>query len=169
MERELSVTAVLARLEAQAAFHRQQEAFHAERETYHREQRSAHAGELAEVNRRLQAFRASAADALELAARPGAVAAAEEVAVDLGSASRPKHGRMVEVLLADKAPEERFGPSGLAEEINQRFGDRLRRPATAAQVSMVLRRMHRLGKLHQTRRGRSRQEALYAKQAPAER
>jgi hypothetical protein len=167
MERELSVAAVLARLEAQAAFHRQQEAFHAERETYHREQRAAHGAELAELNRRLQAFRASAAEALELAARPVAAATAEEVSVDLGSASRPKLGSMVALLLESKAAGERFGPSGLAEEVNQRFGERLRRPATAAQVSTVLRRMHRLGKIHQDRRGRSRQEALYAKKASA--
>jgi hypothetical protein len=165
---DLSVREVLARLEAQAALHREQEAFHAEREAYHREQRSAHGTELAEINRRLEAFRASAAEAVELAARHAPAAPAPDVMQeDLGSASRPKLGRMVDLLLEAKPPEERFGPDGLAQEVNQRFAERLRRPVTAAQVSIVLRRLHRLGKIHQARRGRPRWEALYAKQAPA--
>lgn len=162
-----SVGAVLANLEAQAAFYREREAFHAGHEAHHREQRSAYGAELEEINRRLESFRAAAAEAIELAAREAAPARAPDPKeADLGSASRPKLGRMVALLLKDKDASEPFGPVGLAAEANRRFADRLRRPLTAGQVSVVLRRLRRLGKIHQVRRGRPHWEALYAKAAP---
>jgi hypothetical protein len=169
-ETRWSVDSVLASLETQAAFLREREAFHAAQEAHHREQRATYAAESAETDRRLAAFRAAAAEALELAARqsPAATqAAAPEVKpADLGSASRPKLGRMVALLLAEKDPAAPFGPAGLAREVNHRFADRLRRPVTAAQMSIVLRRLHRRGTIHQSRPGRPHGEALYTKQAP---
>jgi hypothetical protein len=162
-----SVTAVLASLEAQAAFFREREAFHAGHEAHHSERRSAYAAELAEVNRRLEAFRAAAAEAIELAARQAPAAPPDVKQADLGSASRPKLGRMVTLLLQEKEATEPFGPVGLAREVNQRFAERLRKPATAGQISVVLRRMRRLGKIHQARPGRPHWEALYVKEAPA--
>jgi hypothetical protein len=168
MNTNSSIEEVLASLEAQAAYYREREAFHAGHEAHHREQRTAYGAELAEINRRLEAFRASASEAIELAGRRVPAAAPDLKQADLGSASRPKLGRMVSLLLQDKAADERFGPVGLAREANERFGERLRRPVTVGQISVVLRRMRRLGKIHQVRRGRPHWEALYAKQAPAE-
>jgi hypothetical protein len=161
-----SIGAVLASLEAQAVPLREREAFHAAHEAQHREQRAAYAAELAEIERRLQAFRAAADEAVELAAR-GAPAVSAVKQADLGSASRPKLGRMVTLLLAEKEPTAPFGPVGLAREVNQRFGERLRRPVTVGQVSVVLRRLRRQGVIHQSRPGRPHWEALYVKQAPA--
>ena len=166
MDTTWSVSAVLASLEKQAAFLREREAFHAGHEAHHREQRSGYAAELAEIDRRLAAFRAAAAEAIELAARQ-APAAPEVKQADLGSASRPKLGRMVALIIQEKEATERFGPVGLAREVNHRFAERLRRPVRVDQVSIVLRRMLRLGKIHQSRPGRPHWEALYTKEAPA--
>jgi len=161
-----SIEEVLASLEAQAAFYREREAFHAGHEAHHREKRSAYAAELAEINRRLEAFRASAVEAVDFAARQVAPPSPDLKQMDLGSASRPKIGRMVALLLQGKGGGDRFGPAGVAREVNQRFGERLRKPATVAQVSIILRRMCRLGKIHLVRRGRPRWESLYVKEAP---
>ncbi|HYN20868.1 MAG TPA: hypothetical protein VE078_07910 [Thermoanaerobaculia bacterium] len=167
MKRKLSIDEVLARLEAQAAFHREREAFHAGHEARHREQRNAHAADLENINRRLDAFRAAAAEALDLADRAAVPADSPSLKEeDLGSASRPKVFRMAELVIEDKDGSERFGPVGLAEEVNQRFGERLRRPVTAGEISTVLRRLHHRGRIHLVRRGRPHWEALYVREAP---
>jgi hypothetical protein len=72
----------------------------------------------------------------------------------------------VTLILRDKGAAERFGPVGLSREVNQRFGQRLRRPVTVAQMSIVLRRLQNQGKIHQVRRGRPHWEALYMKESP---
>jgi len=168
MKRKLSIDEVLARLEAQAAFHRERESFHAGHEARHREQRSTHAADLENINRRLDAFRAAAAEALDLADRAAVPADSPSLKEeDLGSASRPKVIRMAELVLENKNGSERFGPVGLAEEVNQRFGERLRRPVTAGEISTVLRRLHYKGQIHLVRRGRPHWEALYVRVAPA--
>jgi hypothetical protein len=115
-----------------------------------------------EIERRLEAFRTAAAEALDFADRPGQ----DLKQKDLGSASRPKLGRMVTLLLQDKGASEPFGPVGLAREVNERFGERLRRPVTVPQISIVLRRLQSQRKIHQVRRGRPHWEALYVKEAP---
>ncbi len=167
MDTTWSVSAVLASLEKQAAVLREREAFHAGHEARHREQRSGYAAELAEIDRRLEAFRAAAAEAIELAARQAPAAAPAVKEADLGSASRPKLGRMVALIIQEKEATEHFGPVGLAREVNHRFAERLRRPVRVDQVSIVLRRMLRLGKIHQSRPGRPHWEALYTKEREA--
>lgn len=167
MKTNRSVGDILASLEAQAVFHRERAAFHAGHEEHHRGQRSTHESELAEIERRLEAFRAAASEALDFADRPAAAVPEQDLRQkDLGSASRPKLGRMVTLLLEDKGASERFGPVGLAREVNERFGERLRRPVTVPQISIVLRRLHGQGKIHQVRQGRPHWEALYVKEAP---
>ena len=166
-ETQWSVEAVLASLDAQATALREREAFHAAQEAHHREQRTVYAAELAETDRRLVAFRAAAAEAVELAARrplPDTTAATAQVEqADLGSASRPRLGRMIALLLAGKDSAAPFGPAGLAREANRRFAGRLRRSVTTGQVSVVLRRMHRQGKIDLSREGRPHREALYVR------
>ncbi|HEX6864801.1 MAG TPA: hypothetical protein VF414_18365 [Thermoanaerobaculia bacterium] len=160
-----SIAEVLESLEAQAAFHEERESFHAEQEEQHREQRNVHAARLQEIRRRLEAFRAAAQEALELADETAIPAAVQEQA-DLGPASRPNLTRMIDLILASKRPGERFGPVTLCEEVNRRFADRLRRPFEPGQVSVALRRFDRLGRIHQVRRGRPHWEALYVREAP---
>ena len=165
MKTNRSVGEILASLETQAAFHRERAAFHAGHEENHRKQRSGHEADLAEIERRLEAFRAAAAEALDFADRPAVAVPEPDVKQkDLGSASRPKLGRMVTLLLEDKGASERFGPVGLAREVNERFGERLRRPVIAPQISIVLRRLQDQGKVHQVRPGRPHWEALYVKE-----
>ncbi len=157
-----SIAEVLSSLEAQAAFHREREAFHAAEVAVHEEQRSAHAAELAEIARRLEQFRAAAGEALDFADRAVPVAVPEED--DLGPASRPNVGRMVDLMLQGKGVHERFGPATLTKEINLRFGDRLRRPVSGGQISVLLRRLSEKGEIHLVRRGRPHWEAQYVKE-----
>ena len=166
MKTRRSIAEVLEALESQAAFHEERESFHAGQEEQHREKREAHAVRLQEIRRRLEAFRAAAGEALDIAEQPAIPAAVKEEA-DLGPASRPNLTRMIELLLAAKRPGERFGPVTLCEELNLQFGDRMRRPVEPAQISDALRRFSRLGRIHQVRRGRPYWEALYVKEAPA--
>ena len=164
MKTDRSIAEVLQSLEAQAAFHAERESFHAGQEESHREQRSAHAGKLQEIRLRLEAFRAAAAEALDLAEEPAIPAAVQEKA-DLGPASRPNLTRMIDLILATKPPGEHFGPVTLCEEVNRHFGDRLRRPFKPGQVSVALRRFDRLGRIHQVRKGRPHWEAQYVREA----
>jgi hypothetical protein len=156
-----SIAELLESLEAQAADHERQEAYHAEQETLHRELRSSHAAGLEEIRKHLEALRA-AASALDHAANrpaPGPLAEEDE---DLGSPSRPRVQRMVEKVVESKRSGERFGCEALTEEVNRRFGDRLRQSLDERQVSVVLRRLAQKKSIELVRRGRPHQEALYA-------
>lgn len=158
-----SVGEILASLEAQASFHREREAFYAKHEAYHREHRTAHAAELEEILRRLEAFRTAAAEAVDAADRPSAMPSVESLQEDnVGSRSRPKVHRMLEIVIADKGDGEPFGPMGLTTEVNRRFGKRLRRPVKAGQISVALRRLEQKGIIHLVRKGRPCWEGLYA-------
>lgn len=164
MQTSRSVDEILASLEEQVAFHAERESFHAAQEEKHKEQRTTHAAALEEARSRLEAFRAAMTDAVELAdrnappRRPGPRDLKDE---DLGSASRPKVGRMAWLLVQAKEPDERFGPVGLSAEINESFKDRLRRAVDPRQMSVVLRRLERRGFIHLVRPGRPYLEALY--------
>ena len=162
---EQTIAEVVASLELQVAFFREKESFHAQHEAHHREQRSAFAAELERVTRHLEAFQSAAGTAVELAART--VLPPAKVREDhLGSASRPRLGKMIELVIADLAdldPGARFGVKTLAAQVNRRFGERLRRPIDARQVSVVLRRLSRRGLLELVRPGRPHWEALYVR------
>lgn len=165
-----SVEEILARLQEQVDFHGEREGFHAAQEELHREQRSSHAAALEEARRRLDAFQAAATEAVELAERnvvPPKRQAQDLEAEDLGSASRPKLGRMVMLLLREKGADERVGARALSREVNQRFRDRMRRAVDPTQMSVVLRRLHYRGLIHQVRPGRPYKEALYVRERPA--
>jgi hypothetical protein len=166
MQPSRSVDEILASLEEQVAFHAERESFHAAQEEKHKEQRSTHAAALEQARSRLEAFRIAMADAVELAERnapprrPGPKDLKDE---DLGSASRPKVGRMAWLLVQAKEPDERFGPVELSAEVNERFQGRLRRAVDPRQVSVVLRRLHQRGLIQLVRPGRPYLEALYAR------
>ncbi len=164
MRANRSIADLVARLEAQAAFHREREALHAKQEDLHRQQRTHHAAELEQIAVRLDAFRSASAAVLELADRivppdPG------EDGEDFGPAYRPRLGRMVKRVIEGLGETGRFGPAWVTSEINRRFGQGLRKPVKARQISVVLRRMHRYGRIHLVREGRPHHEALYSRTA----
>jgi len=160
----LSVKDVLAKLEAQYALHLEREAFHARQEAHHREQREFHAGEMETLARNLEAFRSAAEAAVGLASR-ATVLPKDEKALDTGR--RGLLTRLFTQVLEDKEGDERFGILGVTEEINRRFSGMLRAPADPRQISVVLRRFARLGRIHRVRQGRPHHEALYARERPA--
>ena len=156
--RDRSIGEVMAHLEAQVELFKEREAYHSKQEAFHRDERSRYAAELETVARHLEAFRSAAA----LASRNlGPIAPVDNE--DLGSASRPKLSRMVQMVLADVAPDFRFGVTWVSSEVNRRFGSRLRKPADERRISVVLRRFLRNGRLDLARRGRPHWEALYTR------
>ena len=163
MSTQRSIADLVATLKGRLAVHQKQEAFHAQREAMHREQRSFHAAEIEKISRSLESFQAASATVLELADQAAAAAAAEE-GDDIGPAYRPKLGRMVKLVLESRGAAERFGPNAITDEVNQRFGQRLRNPISVGQISVVLRRMHKLGQLRLVRRGKPYWEALYVRE-----
>lgn len=165
-----SIDEILSRLQEQVDFHAEQEKLHAEKEELHREKRSAHAAALEEARRKLEALREAASEALDLAERsvlPPKPQPQDFKEEDVGSAYRPKLGKMVILLLREKGADQRFGARELTREVNQRFRDRLRRTVDPAQMSVVLRRLHRRGLIHQIRSGRPYREAIYVRERPA--
>lgn len=163
MKTNRTIGEIVASLESQLAFYREKEELHAKQEDFHREQRTRYAAEREKIERNLEAFGAAASSALDLAERT-LTRANDDQDADLGSASNPRLGRMVALILETKGPDESFGPEGLTEEVNRRFGERLRQPVDSRQISVVLRRMHRLGRIRLVRKGRPHWEALYRRE-----
>jgi hypothetical protein len=167
MKKRWSVQEIVASLEEQTAYHREREAFHAGQEALHQERRREHAAELEELTRRLSEFQAASAAAVELAGRSPLRAAAKDAEPeDFGPASNPKLTRMVESVLDDLGAQEPFGPNGVLAEVTRRFGDRLRKRPGLRQISDILRRLQRLGRIHRLRGGRPYHESRYVKEAP---
>jgi hypothetical protein len=83
MDTRLSLASILSSLETQVAHHREQESLHAEREAFHRGRRAEHAAELEQLVGHLETFQASAAGAVELAARLKAPLDRRQVSVAL--------------------------------------------------------------------------------------
>jgi len=162
MDSSQRLSDLLAGLSAKIAFHGREEKTCAEREAHFREQRAFHAAELERATRCHEALLAAAHTAAEINARPAPV---ELPAQDLGSPSRPKVTRMVDLVLADLAPDLRFGAKQVVAEIKRRFGLNLSRPADTGAVALVLKRRSQAGRLHCLRRGRPYHQALYTRRA----
>jgi len=163
MSKQWSVDEIVASLEAEAAVHQERRAFFAEKEAFYREQRSHHEAELEAITMRLEEFRAASAAALELVARLVPRPGPPDEGEDIGPASNPRLTKMVERILADLGPEQAVGPGWLTQEVNRRHGERLRKRVTPRQISDVLRRMARQGRLRQVREGRPRHEARFVR------
>jgi cell pole-organizing protein PopZ len=161
MRQEMSVSRLLAELEARVEHHESQEAHHAEREVYHREQRAAHGADLQIVRERLEAYRAASEAAGELVARSQLPSKPQED--DLPPGASVLVSRLAARVVATKAPGETFGGASIAREVNQRYGKRLRRPAQARTVATALRRMAAAGRIRQIQEGRAHHEALYTR------
>ena len=162
MEKRWSIEEVVASLEAEAAVHRERRDHFAEQEAYYREHRSRHETELEAITRRLDEFRAASAAALDLVTRltPRPSPPVEE---DIGPASNPRLTKIVETILKELSPEQTVGPGWLTQEVNRRHGERLRKRVTPRQISDVLRRLARTGRLRQVRQGKPRHEARFVR------
>ncbi len=159
MSTNRSVQEILIRLETKIAFHRERAAFHRDQEELHREQGARHAAELETLTQHFEAFQATAVAAAKLAEPPAPVPNSDDLV-----GPRPKLTRLVERVLETVAPTESFGHNRVTREVNQRFEGVLRRRVDPGQVSDVLRRMHRLGRIHSIRAGRPHWETLYIKE-----
>ena len=166
MSSDLSVARVLAKLEARATHHREQQAFHAQQETHHREQKALHEAELEKVNSNLESFRSAAATAVDLASQPAAEPSFS-TSLDIESGwGRLMVSRMIRVVVESQPiGGEPFGGADIAEEVNKRFADRLRRPIDSRTAGDVLRRMRREKRIHLLRMGKPFYEALYGQGA----
>ena len=155
---------LLAELDKQLALHREREAFHAKQESAHREQRENHAQEAAKIAQTADSLRASLTSALDLVAPALAVEARDK---DMDTGLERILGRLVSRVIEGKAGTDRFGAAAVTAEVNRRFTDILRRPATQRQVALTLRRHASRGRIHQVRRGKPHHEALYVRERPA--
>jgi len=166
MRKQWSVEEILASLEAEAAVHRERSAHHTEQEAFHREKRTHHDAELEAITRQLEDFRVISAAALKVVARLAPPSGPANEGMDIGPASKPRLTRILESIIDELGPNQNFGAGWLAGEANRRFGDKLRKPVTQRQMSDVLRRLTRIGRLHQVRQGKGRYEARFVKVEP---
>jgi hypothetical protein len=163
MPPELSMAAIVERLEAQIAFHREREAFHAEKENHHREQRTVHAAELETLTSSLAAYKAAVTTAMALARREVAPPPAPPPVPSQDLGSKPTLTTMVKRIVEIKAPSDVFGTTVILQEVRQHYGNRLRGRVTKKFVSIALSRMCEAGKLRVARKGQPHHETLYAK------
>lgn len=157
MSSEFSVTHILASLETQMAFHRERAAHHAEQETIHREQRAVHAAEYENVVKNYEAFKSTAGNAAEIAARSVAPAPAPKAPPREEPPHAPVKPRLFVDLVAWLVQElpagEVFQASRVATEVNRRYPRELSRPLDSRTASGCLRRLLALGAVRLVKKG----------------
>jgi hypothetical protein len=114
----------------------------------------------------VEVFRIASVQAAELVEDVPVIETVPAPPEDLGSASKPRLTRMVSKWIEAKGPAEAFGPKELCRELNQLYGKKLRRQLDQRQVSDVLRRFERLGRLHRLQSGRPYGQTLYCRRNP---
>ena len=159
MGSELSLSRILADLEARIALHREREAFHAGREALHRKERAHHAEELAAALQGYEALKAAVGTAAEITSRASVALPASE---EEEPSSRVR-SKLVAWVVADLPDGEVFSASRISDEVNRRFGESIRRPANPRMVSTALRRLAREGEIRLVQKGTPHHEALYTK------
>jgi len=167
MGSQRSVEQILAQLQAQVVHHTERQAFHARQEAFHRDQAAAHGAELAAAAERLAAFGAAAEAAGEFLERSAGVAVQPDKEADEDFGKGRKLSRRIARVLEGKTPDEVFGPTAVTDEINRRWGSKLRRKADPRNVAATLRRWAIAGRIHRGTAGRAYHESLYVKQKPA--
>jgi len=167
MDTRMSLADVLARLDQQIGYHREQEAFHAGHEAFHHEQRSIHAGELEQLTRHFEAVKAAAAATADLVARsPAAGSTAPAIDEVLGRGRRLRLARVIAKLVARKGPQEVFGARSIAAELTRFYGDRLRGPVTERRVSVSLRWLASSKQIFRVTKGGPYREGHYVRERP---
>lgn len=164
MSAELSVTQILANLEAQLAFHRDKEEHHAKEEAFHREQRALHAAEHETVAKHYEAFKAIAGNAAEVASRDVIPAPAPVQAPPPPAPLKPVlPSRLVARLVYELPAGEELAPSRVAREVNRRYFRELRKPIDSRLASTALRRLLAEGAVQLVRKGTAHHEAVYTR------
>lgn len=167
MSKSLSVSDMLANLEARIAHHRERREIHARQEAHHREQCAFHDAELARILERYDAFKAAADAAADYALPPEPgdrrdLPQAEEDLPRFGN--RPRVSSLIVRVVESRPEGEPFGARAIAAEVNRRYADKLHKPVDSATVSTVLRRLSRARKLRKVRPGRAAHEGLYTRE-----
>lgn len=160
MKSDASLNQIVAVLETRLAACREKEAAHAEQEKRHREQREVYAAEAESLAKSLEAFRAAAAEVLDLAKRQ---LAASSLPPDEEGGGKLYTARMVNRVVELRDSAEPFGVNAITAAVNQRYRNRLKKPIEPGQVSVVLRWMRRTGRLRLVQKGKPFREALYVK------
>jgi len=164
MALNLSIGQMLAKLEAKVAHHREKKAFHAEQEILHRDQTAIHAAALETALAHLEAFKTASLSAGELLEKDEALAKpAAEAEEEINLRAKRALSHMVAKVLEGKAADAVFGATVVTQEIEQRWGAKLRRRPDPRSVGAALRRGAAAGRLHEVREGRAYHEALYRK------
>ena len=166
MSENLSISQMLAQLEARVAHHAKLQALHDEQERLHHDKASFHREQLEAAQAHLEAFRAAAAAAGELLARDRLVATPQaqrndDVDVRRGKALSRMMARVIEEMPADAV----FRTSEITQAIRERWGAKLRRQPDPRSVATNLRRWALDGRLVQVRAGRAHNEGLYRKKS----
>jgi hypothetical protein len=157
MSSQLSVAEILARLEAEMAFHRERESHHAQHEAFHREQRTSHGAEYEKVASNYEAFKASAETASEIAGRAAALVPPPQ------PVKRVLPSRLVARWVQESPAGEIFAPTRVSEEVKRRFGAELSRPMSSRLASTALRRLLSYGEVRLVKKGTAHREALYTR------
>ncbi|HEX6904098.1 MAG TPA: hypothetical protein VF789_30590 [Thermoanaerobaculia bacterium] len=161
MSTKLSVAEILAKLETRIEFHRQQASHHVERENWHREQSAHHSAELQKVLARFEAFKATAAEAAELAVE--SVIPQMGPVDDLPPGRRFTKSKLIFRVVQDQEEGKPFNATQIAAEVNRRFRERLRRPVDKRVVATTLRRLRDTGEIRELVAGRSFHEARFSR------
>jgi hypothetical protein len=160
----LSVSQVLAQLEARVAHHQKQQALHAEKEAAHRDKAEFHQARLDAAQAHLEAFRAASVAAGDLLESDKSVAAPPAWPADEIEVNRKRAlNRMMARVLEDLEPDATFGATSLTRVIQARWGAKLRRQPDPRSVATTLRRWAAAGGIVQVREGRAHHEGLYRK------
>jgi len=164
MGSNLSIAAALAQLEERTAHHKGQFEHHAAQEALHAEQKAAHEAEYRKTLERYESLKAvstSIGDML-VDVKPAAPPPPPPLeSIDVGKWRWLS--KMMSLVIERKAPDEVFGASALIQEIQQRWGSKLRHPIHPRSVSSTLRRWAGMGLIRLVRDGRSHYESLYTK------
>lgn len=166
MSGNLSISQMLAQLEARVAHHAAQQALHDEQERLHRDKAAFHREQLAAAQAHLEAFRAASAAAGELLVRDRSVAApAPARSDDIDVRRRKALSRMMARVVEEMPADAVFGTSRITRAIRERWGAKLRRQPDPRSVATTLRRWALSGRLVQVREGRAHNEGLYRKKS----
>lgn len=159
----LSVQEMLAKLEAQIAFHRERTAFHTQQRDQHQAELGRHAAELDRLTQYYETFKSVTADVEEVFRDAQPALAADLFKGDEALGSKPRVGRMVARVVTSWEPGVPFGASAVAAEIGRRFAGKLGRGVDVRSVGASLRRRYNEGTLQLVREGKPFHEAVYRK------
>jgi hypothetical protein len=163
MSKTLSVSDMLANLEARISHHRERREIHARQEAHHREQCAFHDAELAKILERYDAFKA-AADAASDYAHPPETEDLRQTEEELPRfGNRPRVSSLIARVVETRPEGEAFGARAVADEVNRLYGDKLDKPVQPADASTVLRRLSKARKIRKVRQGKAAQEGLYVR------